>query len=243
MSRLGPLCAALVALLLVACADVGPVFPTPNYFDPWVSAEDTLDPRSDRAPLITYRTATFRLFPGESRSALRTDKDFGLGQTYLIGFDLRVDRRQLTNRPVTLSRVLRTTGTEAADGSPATQIISVELDARRGATVLGRSCIPPAQLGRWHSIEIRIAMADNDTGYIEVFCDRRPIWAQENFRTTLPPICRLREGCTRGVPRPVKFEWQLGLMADGRLARGLEVQMRRIFYHRLFVIPNRVHTL
>ncbi|WP_322867818.1 hypothetical protein U5922_017355 [Aquicoccus sp. G2-2] len=98
----------------------------------------------------------------------------------------------------------------------------------------------PAALNTWHSVEVRIAFANDDSGFLEIFCDRKPIWAQSHFRTALPPVCRLSEGCTKGVPAPARFAWQVGLLARGRIVRRVSVEMRRIFFHRLFVIPHRV---
>ena len=40
-----------------------------------------------------------------------------------------------------------------------------------------------------------------------------------------------------------RFEWQFGVDAGHRVARAIQVEMQRLFYHRLFVIPNRVGQL
>ncbi|WP_137699492.1 hypothetical protein [Marimonas lutisalis] len=223
-------------LLVTACADTGPVYPTSDTLDPWVIAPDSVTPGSDRAPHVAGERMIFRLAPGERRSSLSTGRDWGVWQNYLMGFDVRVAPGQAPAQPVTLARFLRR-------GDPETELVAVMLDARRGITVLGRSCVPAARLGDWHSVELRIRLADNDTGFLEIFCDRRPIWAQDGFRTTLPPTCRHGEGCATPVPRPARFEWQVGLVSPGRVARAIRVEMQRIFHHRLFVIPNRVGTL
>ena len=229
---------ALAAGLLTACAETGPIFPTSDRLDPWVSAAGAVDPRSDVAPVIKGEVASFRLGPGGRRAALRTGREWGLGQTYLFGFDIRIEPGPLPRQAVTLSTLERL----GAPGRPGAGIVAVSLDSR-GVSVLGRSCIRPAELGRWHSVEIRIALADDDTGFLEVFCDRRPIWAQSHLRTVLPPVCRRTEGCNAAVPKPVRYEWQLGLIAPHGAAQAIKVQMRRIFYHRLFWIPNRVGAL
>lgn len=227
---------ALAALVLAACSDTGPIFPTPEHLETWVTDPAAIDPGSDRPPQLADPVARFRLARGERLSALRAGRDWGTDQTYLFGFDIRAERAALDARPVTVSRFLRR-------GDRPTPLVSVQVDARHGVTVMGRSCIPAAELGTWHRVETRIRLADNDSGFLEVFCDRRPVWAQSDFRTTLPPTCRLSEGCTTPVPRPARFEWQLGLIAPQGAPRAIAVDMQRIIHHRLFVIPHRVPAL
>ena len=226
----------VICALLTACDGVGPVFPTSDALEGWVRAPGAVDPRSDRAPVLAGDTVRFHLRRGERRTALRAGREWGVRQTYLLGFDLRIEPQSLPRRPVDLTRLVRTGGDEA-------EIVAVALDRRNGVSVLGRRCIAPEALGAWHRVEIRIEFSDRDTGFLEVFCDRRPIWAQSHMRTTLPPVCRRAEGCNAPVPGPVGYEWQVGVIAPGRVARDLAVEMRRIFYHRLFVIPHRVGAL
>ncbi len=218
---------------LAACSDTGPVFPTPEHLENWVKSGESLDPRSDRAPTISDPVIRFRLARGERRSTLRTGDGWGLDQTYLMGFDVRLDPRHRPGRAVTLSRVLRR-------GDPASTLVTIRLDPRHGLMAMNRACVPISELNQWHRVEIRIAFADNDSGFLEVFCDRRPVWAQSGFRTTLPPTCRRAEGCKTPVPRPVDFEWQIGLHSDRNARHDIVVEMQRIIHHRLFVIPNRV---
>lgn len=227
-----------LAWLLTACNEtgMGPVYPTPEQLPEWVVSADAVDPRSDRAPVVDDPLVTFRLGPGDRRSALRAGQDWRLTNRYLFGFDVRLARGALAGQRVTLARLKRL-------GSREEELVSVEADTRRGVTIFGRTCIPAAELGNWHKVEIRIRLADDDTGFLEVFCDRRPIWAETGMRTTKPPVCRRREGCTTPVPHPVRVEWQLGLLADSGARRGIEVQMRRIYHRLLFVIQNRVGTL
>lgn len=232
--RLAP---ALAALLLAACTGngIGPIYPVQDALYDWVKAPEATDPLSDRAPVIADPVVVFHLAPGDRRSALRAGHDWRLGHNYLFGFDIRLDRKSFSGQAVTLSRLLRR-------GDPATEIAAVQLDAR-GVTILGRTCIPSSELGNWHRVEMRIRLADNDAGFLEVFCDRRPLWARSRIRTTQPPICRRRDGCDTEVPKPVRFEWQLGLIPEERIKRGVEVQMQRIHFRRLYVIPNRVDHL
>ncbi len=229
---------ALAVGLLSACSEVGPVFPTSQNLDAWVTAPETVDPASDRAPNVAGQVVTFRLARGERRSALQTGREWGLEQSYLFGFDIRLDQTALPRKPMVISRFLRSGATQGE-----TELFAVMLDSRRGLSVMGRTCIKPEDLVHWHSVEMRIELADDDSGFLEVFCDRRPTWVQSRMRTTLPPTCRRAEGCTKPVPRPVQFEWQIGLIPAGQAAGDITVQMKRIFYHRLFVIPNRITAL
>ena len=226
----------LGSLVLTGCSDTGPIYATSSTLQPWVVEEGSVHPQSDRVPIIEQDVIGFTLTRGQRRSMLRAGDDWLLGQTYLFGFDFRADRKTLGNRPVVVSRLVR-------KGKPERVLAEVKADARNGVSVLGRRCIPANAMEDWHQIEMRIHFADSDTGYFEVFCDRKPIWAQSNMRTTQPPVCRKSAGCTRPVQKPVAFEWQFGLLAKGRATRTIKSEVKRVFYHRLFVIPNRGNQL
>jgi hypothetical protein len=228
--------AILVAGLLAACDSTGPVFPVDDAPYDWVKAPQTIDQTSDIAPVIAEPVVSFRLDRGDRKSALTAAQDWRVGQTYLFGFDVRLDRNSLGRETVELSRLLR-------KGTPATEIVSVQLDARRGVTVMGRACIAPSDLGDWHRVEMRIKLSNQDTGYLEVFCDRKPIWAKTEIRTTFSPDCRIREGCNAAIPKPVRYNWQIGLMSKKRVSRRVHVQMQKLHYRVLFYKPNRVGTL
>ena len=234
--RLLPVMAAL--LLLAACDDggTGPVYFVDAELYDWVKAPEAIVQSSDQAPIIADPIVTFRLAPDDNLSALRAGKEWRVGHAYLFGFDVRLERKSLGNEKVALSRLLR-------KGDPPTEIVPVLLDADRGVTVMGRTCIAPTDLGNWHRVEMRIRLSNKDTGFLEVFCDRKPIWARVNIRTTFPTVCRLREGCDTYVPKPVRYEWQLGLLSNGGVAKQIVAQMQRIDYRRIFYIPHRVGTL
>ena len=228
----------LAALFLATCAPpgTGPVYSVDAELYDWVKAPEAIDQSSDQVPIIADPVVTFRLAPGDSRSALRAGKEWRVGHTYLFGFDVRLDRKSLGNEKVALSHLFR-------KGDPATEIVSVLLDADRGVTVMGRTCVAPTDLGNWHRVEMRIRLSNNDTGFLEVFCDRKPIWARTKIRTTFPPVCRLHEGCDTDVPKPVRYEWQLGLLSNGGVAKQIVAQMQRLHYRMLYYIPHRVGTL
>lgn len=230
-------CLNLISIAMIsACTATGPVYPVSDELYDWVKVPEAVDSGSDQPPVVADPLVTFHLSPGDRRSALQAPEDWHVGQTYLLGFDVRLDRTTLGTEKVTLSRFLR-------QGKPQSEIFSVQLDERRGVTVFGRTCIAPPDLANWHRVEVRIKVADNDRGFLEVFCNRKPIWGRVNFRTTLPPECRLSDGCNTVVPKPVDFKWQVGLFSDRGVARDVTVQMQRMHYRTLLYIPGRVGSL
>ena len=235
----------LVAVQLLGCtaSDTGPIYSVVLEPYSWVKAPSSVHPESDRAPLVGDSIVTFRLDSGERSSTLvaagewgNDERNWSTGQSYLFGFDVRVDTGALRNETVSLARLSRTS-------APPTEIISAELSAARGVSVMGRTCFAPDELKDWHRVEFRVRLTDRDTGYLEVFCDRKPIWARTGMRTTFPPICRFSEGCDDAISRPVRFEVQMGLMSDTKTTSPITVQMRRLHYRRIYYVPNRVGQL
>ncbi|MDU8928717.1 hypothetical protein RXV86_15100 [Alisedimentitalea sp. MJ-SS2] len=227
----------LAAFALSGCMEDGPILfePSQDYSDR-VSKTCSVVPGSDIAPVVASDRVEFELPPGGDCSALRFGDDWALGHNYLMGFDVRLDRNRIGSRPVTLARLVRS-------GASETELVSVKASRQNGITVLGRRCVPASEFGTWHRVELRVALSDQDEGFLEVFCDRKPIWAQDKIRTTLPPVCRRSEGCTIPVAKPVRFEWQIGLMTRHAVAHRLKIEMRRVFYRRLFLIPHRIGNL
>lgn len=231
--------AALCALaLMAACAGQteGPIFSIADGLYPWVEAPTSIDPQSENTPQFNDPTVTFALAKGDRRSTLRTGDEWRIGQSYLIGFDIKVDPARLAGERVVVSQLV-------GSGPPEAKIAAVELDAKRGVTVFGRQCIPSEQLAEWHRVEMRIKLSNGDTGYLEVFCDRKPVWARMDIRTTQPPVCRLREGCTVDVAKPARFEWRIGLMSKRPVRQPVRVDMRKLHQREIFYVPNRVGTL
>lgn len=221
---------------LVSCGATGPVIHLQDKLPDWVFLPETVDRVSDNEPSMTDTVVTFQVPPGQRRSALQTAENWRIGQSYLFGFDIRLDPEVLSQRPVTVSRLSRVT-------KPQSELVSVTLDPRQGVTVFGRSCIRPEHLSDWHRVEMRIRISNDDKGFLEVFCDRKPIWAQKDIRTTFPPVCRLSEGCIDDVAKPARFKWHIGLLSDEALSKHAEIQMRRLHQRVIFYIPNRAGTL
>ncbi|MEM1076786.1 MAG: hypothetical protein AAF665_08275 [Pseudomonadota bacterium] len=226
----------LLTAVLSACGN-GPIFRVDDDLYDWVKAPSAVDPASDYTPLLEGQTVRFALDPGNKHSALVTGDDWRLGQTYLMGFDVRFERLPGGNTPIVLSRLVRT-----GAASPV-EIASVQVDQRRGVTVMGRECIKSPELGNWHRVEMRMKMSNGDTGYLEVFCDRKPIWAMTKIRTTFAPGCRLSEGCDSDVPKPVGYEWRNGLMMDQKAGTSVVAYMRKLHYRLVFYVPNRAGNL
>lgn len=222
------------ALALAGCGTTGPVFQVEDGLPAWVS--DAVDPASDNTPLISDPVVSFQLMPGERTSALRAGEDWRLGQSFLFGFDVRLDEPIPNQATVTLSRLTRIT-------APSQEIVSIKLDRQLGVTVFGRSCIAPEDLTEWHRVELRVRLKDDDKGFLEIFCDRKPVWAQNGLRTTMAPICRLADGCDDTISTPVRFTWNVGLMSDAAVPEATAVEMRRLHQRVIFYIPNRIGTL
>lgn len=226
----------LTAFFLTACDGDGPIFAVEDQLAEWAQDRESIDKSSDQEPIVADPVVTFRLEPGDRRSALRTGDDWLLNETILFGFDIRLQRNSLGSDKIELSRLYR-------KGDPATEIASVQLDSVRGVTVMGRTCVARADLETWHRVEMRIRLRDNDRGYLEVFCDRKPIWATTEIRTTFAPVCRFREGCDTKVPHPVRYEWQMGLMSNRGVSKQIIVQMQKLHQRKLLYIPHRVGNL
>ena len=226
----------LAGLLLAGCGGDGPIFKVQDPLHDWVTVPGAADPASDREPEIIGEGVSFRLSPGQRRSALRTGEDWRLGQTRLFGFDIRADRAALGSGQVDISRLVRA-------GDPGSPIVSAQLDAKNGVTVMGRSCIPAEELGEWHRVEMRIRLSNADSGFLEVFCDRKPVWARTKLRTTVAPDCAETGSCETRGSTPLRFEWQMGLMRDRGLSSAVSIQMKRLHHRLLIYVPNRAGNL
>ncbi|WP_170482006.1 hypothetical protein [Ruegeria arenilitoris] len=97
----------LITLSASACGGNGPIFPVPSDLDDWVKASDTVDPDSDRAPILTDPVVTFQLERGDHLSALKFSDGLVTGQTRLLGFDIRADPSSVGDHIVDVTRLIR----------------------------------------------------------------------------------------------------------------------------------------
>ena len=105
----------------------------------------------------------------------------------------------LTNGVSSRLSIARWQGSEA----PMNQLFDLKVDATRGVTFLGRTCVPPSEFGRWHRFNMRIRWANDDTGFLEVRCDvslhtGKPIFAQSEFPTNQALHCFRANNCEPG---------------------------------------------
>ena len=203
-----------------------------------------------------------------TRSVISTGKDLSLGQQYLFGFDFWIDpglthpgyrnpKARLTNGFTSRLSIARWEG----DRYPNNQLFDVKVDTTRGVTFLGRTCIPPSEFGKWHRLDTRVRWANDETGFLEVRCDSRPvytgrpIYAASNVSTNQAPHCFAENHCDPGVFKdPGRFNLQLGIIFDQEVVNGravfpriptagLTVRMRRPIARRLYVVFGRVEAL
>ncbi|WP_134643096.1 hypothetical protein [Pseudaestuariivita atlantica] len=232
----------LLTLFLGACASEGPIFPIDVEFEDvrWVLEPDAEASFSQQTPTFTDTPreviTSFQLRPGQRNTALETGQRWRLGHTWLFGFDIRAKASELPRVPVDVARFVRIS-------APEELLARVQLDATNGITVMGRRCFTPSDLSQWVRVEMRVRIRDDDQGFLEVFCNRKPVWAMDKVRTTFAPPCRRADGCTTPLAEPARFRFQMGMMSARAQPRTAAIQMRRIHRRGLLYIPNRVGNL
>lgn len=235
--------------------------PPPTFADPEIVFKvnrGDCSPRTDRRGASDCATKT-------NRSVITTGDSWRIGHQYLFGFDFWIDPG-LTHRGYRNARAVKTNGFSSrlsiarweGDRYPNNQLFDVKVDATRGVTFMGRTCIPPSEFGRWHRMDIRMRWADDETGFLEVRCDRRPvfsgqpIYAVSNVATNRALDCYRENHCVPGFDKdPQRFNMQLGILFDQEVVNGravfprippegLTVKIRRPIARRLYVIFSRV---
>ena len=128
---------------------------------------------------------------------------------------------------------------------PDNQLFDLKVDATRGVTFLGRTCVPPERFGQWHRFDMRVRWSRGNTGFLEVRCNGdlysgTPIYARSNFATNRALHCIRANNCRPGVRKdPNGFEMQLGIIHEGAsgIGRdGVTVRMRRVVERQLLVV-------
>ena len=241
-----------------------PVFQDPEIV--FTVNQDDCSPRSDGRGASDCATRT-------TRSVISTGKvwdeakDWRLGQRFLFSFEFWVDpalayagyrnpNAKLTDNFSSQLSIARWQGADFANN----QLFDLKVDATRGVTFLGRTCVPPSGFGGWHRLNMRIKWANDNTGFLEVRCDGGlhtglPIYAASDIATNQALHCFAENNCDPGVLKdPQRFDMQLGILFDHETANGqrvfprippegLIVKMRRLVVRRLYVIVGRVETL
>jgi hypothetical protein len=279
----------LLVLLLAACQPLTPQQPTlpeATRDNPeWLPTKYFISDRSATAPIFSDPEVTFNVHHGEcstktdrrgrsdcatktTRSAITAGDTFRIGHQYLFGFDFWIDP-ELTHAGYSSASATRTNGFSSrlsiarweGDQYPDNQLFDLKVDTTRGVTFMGRACVKPSGFGQWHRFDMRMRWADDDTGFIEVRCNARPvysgrpIYAASNIPTNQALDCTRDNHCQPGVAKnPQRFRMELGIIFDPELvngqvvfpripAEGLTVKMRRPIARRLYVIFNRYDTL
>ena len=251
----------------------------------WVAPNFVVPPRSATIPAFVEPEVIYFLPPrtcspasdsygpsdcatGAARSVISTGKvweegdTWKLGQRFLYSFEFWIDpklaypgyRNPNANRTGGVSSRLSIARWEGAD-TPLNQLFDLKVDATRGVTFLGRTCVPPSEFGKWHRFNLRIKWTDDQTGFIEARCDGSlhtglPIFAQSNIATNRALQCLRESNCDPSANhRPDRFNMELGIIVDGGGQSqivpngGLTVKMRRVIVRRLYVIMGRVEDL
>ena len=279
----------LVALLLLAGCDgthsPGEIPPEATRGIPtWVAPNFVISPRSATEPRFSKPEIQFRLQRGNcsnwsdgrapsdcatrtSRSVIASQSDYWqLGGRYLLSFEYWVDPAVAT-RPYRARGATQTDGITSrmsifrvtGEGNPNHQLFDLKVDAVRGVTFLGETCIPPSEFGKWHRFDLRMRWAADDTGFLEIRCHGNlyrgaPIFARSDFPTTRALHCFPANNCVPGDRRtPRQPQIELGIIYDGLgpggrgfapiPASGVTVRFRRLVERRLWVIFNRVEEL
>jgi hypothetical protein len=163
-----------------------------------------------------------------TKSEIATGGRWRLGETYKYEFDFWIDPT-LTHRGHETSNAIYTNNFNSrleiarwqGEGYVKNHLYDVEADTTRGVTFLGRTCVPPSQFGSWHRFEMRIRWANDETGYIEVKCDGRTVYADTKVATNQAPHCFLENHCEPGVFKdPDRFNMQLGILFDKEVVNG-----------------------
>ncbi|MBF9058896.1 hypothetical protein HKCCSP123_06835 [Rhodobacterales bacterium HKCCSP123] len=198
----------------------------------WLPEHYTISTRSDRAPEPEDGEIAFRLGPGERASALAGGGIYRVGHQYLYSFEVFVPEDLAGGAGGAGLSLARWQG---AGGRP--ELFSLDLDARRGISFRGRTCVPPSGFGQWQQVYLRLRWATDATGFLELRCG--------NGQSFSAPLIHLESNIAtargdggRGAAAE-RFLFEIGLMLEnGRLRQPVELRMRRVAERRLYVIFN-----
>jgi hypothetical protein len=199
----------------------------------WLPEHYVVAPGSDTAPRPDGEAIVFRLDPGERVSALAGGSIYRLGHQYLYSLEVFVPADFAARAGSARFSLARWRGA----GGAAPRLFQLALDARRGVTFRGRTCVAPSGFGQWQQIYLRVRWAAEATGFLELRCGRgqaynAPLVHVESDVATA-------RGDRGGGALADRFAFRLGLMQEaGRPTQPVEVRMRRIAERRLYVVFN-----
>lgn len=100
--------------------------------------------------------------------------------------------------------------------APKNHIYEAKLDSKIGVSFMGRVCISPSQFGKWSTIDMRVHWASDETGSIQVKCNGKTIYEENQVITTLSPQCYITNHCESGKQRlRESIHFSFGLRMDG----------------------------
>lgn len=95
-------------------------------------------------------------------------------------------------------------------------IYILKADKYHGITFLGEQCQSPGQFGQWVTFAMKIRWASDKTGWIQVSCDDRVIYARDGLATTQAPHCYITNQCEPGAAKnPKRFLFIAGPVMSG----------------------------
>lgn len=239
--------ALLLLLLLAACQPSTSAERIPPYgtggLAPWVPWTFSIAPQATRPPEFAGGEVIFRAGRGEA-SSLSTGARWRLGHQYLLSFELWIDPALARSRASGLA-VARWNGVAPAE----TRLFSLDLDAARGVTFLGRTCVAPSAFGTWQRVYLRVRWEADATGFLELRCGAGPVhaaplvYAASAIATNRPLTCPAAGDCAPGRgPGAERFAMELGILPGAAPLvppGGVSLRMRRIVERRLYVVLGR----
>lgn len=96
-------------------------------------------------------------------------------------------------------------------------LFSLKLDARKGVWFLDRTCAGPQTFGKWVNFSMKVKWARDESGWMEVSCDGRVIYASSGTPTTVDvPHCYITNLCRPELQNdPTKVLFILGPVMQG----------------------------
>ncbi len=92
----------------------------------------------------------------------------------------------------------------------------LKADKTNGITFLGAPCQSSSEFGHWVSFAMKINWTSVKTGWIQVACNDRVIYAKDSVATNQAPHCYVTNQCEPGVSKnPKRFIYIVGPVMQG----------------------------